>query len=174
MEVLVVVVIMGILAVLAVTSMRKYLAGSQRSDAAAMVQAIRAAEERWRAQHLTYLETSPTRAWFPQNPIGQAERTRYGFWDAPPGEDFNRWRALDPAIPGKSEFCFIVEAGAPSEQLPTQAAPGLPALSYPTVNSPDWWYVVQGVADADMDGKPAYVVASSLEGGTLLFENEGE
>src|SRR5690349_13572444 len=55
-ELLTVVVITGVLATLAFASLRAHVSAAWGAEALNMMQSIRAAEERWRSEHMMYLD----------------------------------------------------------------------------------------------------------------------
>src|SRR5262249_54846637 len=98
-ELMTVVVIVGVLATIGLASFRSRIFGSKTSQALAMIQSIRAAEERWRAENLTYLNVTHTATWYPATP---AARTKRAFFNAGacgvpmPDSDDCRWKLLNP------------------------------------------------------------------------------
>ncbi|HEX3593820.1 MAG TPA: prepilin-type N-terminal cleavage/methylation domain-containing protein [Polyangiaceae bacterium] len=175
-ELMVVVVIVGILATIGVASFRSRIFGSKSSDALAMIQSIRGAEERWRAENLTYLNVSQSGTWYPATPMARTKRAFYnaGTCGVPiPNNDDCRWKLLNPTPLGPTEFGFMVTAGAPGTPMTEPATEAKPSgwVTWPA--NGDYWFVIQAVADADGDGIYAKYVASSLRG-DVYRENEGE
>src|SRR5688572_10783892 len=64
-ELLTVVAITGILATLAFGALSGQVRAARGAEAMNMVQSIRAAEERWRSEHMMYLDVSTPGAWYP-------------------------------------------------------------------------------------------------------------
>jgi prepilin-type N-terminal cleavage/methylation domain-containing protein len=173
-ELMVVVVIVGILSTIGVSVFRKQSFGSKSAEAMAMIQSIRAAEERWKAENLRYLNVSPNNsAYYPVKPTGAAGAQKRNFYQAgscapnpTPTEDC-LWKLLGPSVPGPVQFGYNVMAGGPGPMAqPELAMPKLP-------DNPDHWYVIQACADADGDGRYARFAATSLNG-EVGSENEGE
>jgi hypothetical protein len=171
----VVVIIVGILATLGISSFRARAFGSKSTEALAMMQSIRAAEERWRAENLTYLNVSKS-GWYPTTPTA---RTRYAFYGTGacgiplPDTDDCRWKLLNPTSIGSTGFVFMVNAGPPSVPMtpPDSNARPLDWAGWPP--NADHWFVIQAIADIDGDGVYAKFLTSSIRG-DVYRENEGE
>jgi prepilin-type N-terminal cleavage/methylation domain-containing protein len=175
-ELMVVVVIVGVLGSLGVASFRARVFGSKATEAFAMVQSIRAAEERWKAENMRYLNVSTSGTWYPAKPV---DRTKRAFFlagtcvpDPAPSEDC-RWKLLNPTITGPVQFGYQVNAGAPSEPMTTLSADAAPTgwSGWPT--NGEHWYVIQAIADADGDGVYAKFVGSSMRA-DVFHENDGD
>jgi general secretion pathway protein G len=175
-ELMVVVVIVGILGVIGISSFRARVFGSKPAQALAMIQSIRAAEERWKGDNLTYLNVTRTSDWYPALPAGRVKRSFYnaGTCGLPiPDTDDCRWKLLNPASIGPVEFGFKVNAGPPSQAMtpPDSKAALTGFTAWPA--SSDHWYVIQAIADANNDGLYSKFIASSLRG-EVYRENEGD
>lgn len=166
MELLTVVAIVGMMAVLAVGSFRKRVSGSRTGEALAMVQAIRAAEERYKAENLRYLNVSSKDDWFPSKPTNKTRRSFYPAAHA----DLAKWKTLNPAVIGPSEFGYLVNAGPPSGAM-TPPAEAVAGFAWP--NNSEHWFVIQAIADGNGDGVHAFFLASSLKA-DVYRQNEGE
>ena len=175
-ELMVVVAIVGVLATIGVASFRSRVFGSKTSEALAMIQSIRAGEERWRGENLTYLNVTRTATWYPATPAGRTKRAFYnaGTCGMPiPDTDDCRWKLLNPTGLGPTEFGFMVTAGVPGTAMTAPDTKARPTgwIGWPT--NGDNWFVIQAIADADGDGVYAKFVASSIRG-DVYRENEGE
>jgi prepilin-type N-terminal cleavage/methylation domain-containing protein len=168
-ELMAVVAIVGILAVIGIASLRHYIYSSKTTEVLAMVQSIRAAQERWRSENHGYLNVSTTlESYYPMATPG---KTKYA-WERPEGNDYGRWRLLAPTAPGPVQAGYTTQAGPPFSAMPapnTAYQPAWPAAE--TLAEP--WYVIQCAADTDGDGKRAMYLATSLTG-EVHMENEGE
>lgn len=177
-ELLVVVVIVGVLGAIGIASFRERIFGSKSTEALAMIQSIRSAQERYKAENLTYLNVSQEGSWYPAAPARRRDsnylRSFYNAGTCAPLEDSDncRWRRLNPAITGPVTFGYRVNAGAPSESLTALAGPPPPGWAGWLPNA-EHWYVIQAVADADGDGVRAFFFASSLRGDVASM-NDGE
>jgi prepilin-type N-terminal cleavage/methylation domain-containing protein len=165
-ELLVVVTIVGVLAAIGVALLRNHVNGAKASEAGAMVQSIRAAEERWRAETTSYLDVSASlRAYYPMANPG---KSRY-HWDQSSGADYAKWKMLDPVAPGPVQFGYAVKAGAPGARPPAvdlTDAPTFAVQKYP-------WFVIQAKADVNENGIACICVATSFSG-EVVCQNEGE
>jgi prepilin-type N-terminal cleavage/methylation domain-containing protein len=173
-ELMVVVVIVGILAGIGLAAMRKHMNASRSSEALAMIQSIRAAEEHYRALHMLYLNvsTAGNAGWFPRDPTG-AEAVKLSFLTpatAATHVDNARWLTLSPTVSSPVQFGYKVNSGTPGQAMttPEEAVAG---ANWVTATEP--WYVVQAIADADSDGVTAYFLASSLTD-AVYVTREGE
>lgn len=173
-EMLVVVVITGILAMVGVMIFRRYIGTSKTTEAMAVMQAIRAAEESFLAENHVYLDVSTAdgrKDWFP-NLTPNKSRTE---WHVPPTghPDGANWQLLGAAVVRPVQYGFLVYAGTAGT-----AVPGLIVTGGPTFNKPaDDWYVIQAEGDTDGNGKFAqYVSASGANqaAGQFWSQNEGE
>jgi prepilin-type N-terminal cleavage/methylation domain-containing protein len=182
-ELMAVVVIMGILAVTGITYFRKHALASKVTEAQAMIQSIRAAEERYRAENRQYLSIIPAAAPLP----GCGNKN--GLYPAPPDgarrsfyleesatANYNSlWWLLRPTTSGPVQFGYAVKAGSASTTtripLPPDIAslPTAPIMPLPT----DSWYVIEAIADNDNDGVCCVVAGTSLNG-EVYVQNEGE
>lgn len=168
-ELMVVVVLVGVLATLGVVMFRQWVFHTRSVEAFGMVQSIRVAQERWRAEHGAYLDVSTDMTSY--YPTATPSRKLWD-WRQAAGNDYDRWMLLSPTISGPVQFGYVVKAGAPFTAM---AAPS-------TASQPPWpagndtllpWYVIEAKGDTDEDGVPSYYVAASING-EILRENEGE
>jgi prepilin-type N-terminal cleavage/methylation domain-containing protein len=175
-ELMVVVAIVGILAVIGLASFRARVFGSKSAEALAMMQSIRAAEERWRADNLTYLNVSQSGAWYPATPTTRTKRAFFntGTCGVPVNNtDDCRWKLLNPAQVGPTEFGFMLTAGPPGTAMTALDPKARPTNWAGWPANGDHWFVLQAIADADGDGTYAKFVSSSIRG-DVYRENEGE
>ena len=168
-ELMVVVVIVGILAAIGVQLFRGHVYSSRSAEAVAMIQSIRSAQERWKAENGSYLDvsTSLTNTY----PMAAPGKTLY-HWDQPSGNDYLKWRLLAPTTSGPVMFGYATKAGPAFAAMisPTTAGhPGWPAAT----QQREPWFVVQATGDTDEDGNKSYYVGSSVNG-EVYRENEGE
>jgi Tfp pilus assembly protein PilE len=178
-ELMVVVVIVGILASIGVASFRAQAFGSKSTEAFAMIQSIRAAEERWKAENLRYLNVSKTSGnWYPAKPFDRTKRAFFQTGTCPPSGDPSddcRWKLLNPTVPGPVQFGYRVNAGGPSDAMTTPEAESKPVdwVDWPANPNKDHWYVIQAIADADGDHIYAKFIATSLRA-DVYHGNDGE
>lgn len=159
---MVVVVITGILSGLAFASLKKQVGAAWRAEGLTMVQSIRAAQERWRGEHMTYLDvSSASDSWYPAPPARDGARPFY-FSASGKHIDQANWFALRPNAPGPVRFGYLVDAGAAHTLMPSPA-------SVPITPDNDW-YVIQAIGDAT-DGS-SYLRATSLNGDVFVEERD--
>jgi prepilin-type N-terminal cleavage/methylation domain-containing protein len=169
-ELLTVVVIMGILAVIGFASLRKHVTASKSIEAFNMIQSIRAAQERWRAEHMIYFDvTSDAGGWYPADPT-DAPGLEYTFFGRSAHPDNANWLLLRPTVSGPVQFGYRTNAGAAGAAM-TLPEVNMPGFEWPA--NPENWYVIQARGDVDADGRASYYLASSLDG-EVASVNDGE
>jgi prepilin-type N-terminal cleavage/methylation domain-containing protein len=181
-ELMAVVVIVGILAVIGIASVRGYVYSAKTSEASAVVQAIRVAEERYRAENQRYLGVADPPTSLPADqyyPNATPDRTKRTFFRSRPpaaavGDLDAKWRLLDPPVAPNQlvQFGYVVAAGPPGVAMPaphTASQPVWPAAAAMA----DPWYLIEAKGNVDEDDVATLIVASSLNG-ELYVENEGE
>jgi prepilin-type N-terminal cleavage/methylation domain-containing protein len=165
-ELMVVIALVGILATLGVAAFRKEVAASKASEAIVVIQAIRAAQESYRAEHQGYLDVSAGTAFYPAATYGEAAIGWAVNLDT--HADGARYRALAAVVQRPVRFRFLVDAGTIGGTLPT---PIITMPAWPVVTEP--WYVIQARADVDSDGVYSNVIATSFSP-SVYIDNEGE
>jgi len=166
LELLTVVAIVGVLATLGLVSYRRFITSSKSSEAIYMVGAIRAAQESYRAETLSYLDVSAGfNEYFPTGTLGNFKTG----WDASAHKDYTRWRQLGARPDGAVYYGYLVGAGG--------AGTAPPALHL--ANKPTWatttepWYVIEAKGDVDGNGVYSWVAGSSFTG-EIYLENQGQ
>lgn len=165
-ELLTVVLITGILAAIAITLVRGHVNVAKAGRAVAGIQAIRTAEESFRAQNGQYLDCSGANTyWYPMQSPG---KTSYE-WHQTDHPDYARWAVLGFPSGGTTQFGYLVNAGKPGSTYPTLQTANKPTLPA----SPDHWYVIQ--VKGDTDGNGVYMLGSATSfNGEVYLEHEGE
>jgi len=168
-ELMAVVVMVGILATIGIMLFRKWVFHSRQIEAVGMIQSIRVAQERWRAENGGYFDVSTDMtSWYP---MAVPDRTLYA-WDQPTGTDYAKWRLLRPTVSGSVQFGYVTKAGTPFSVIAAPVIADKPTWPAPAaVTEP--WYVIQAAGDTNADGIKSYYVAASFNG-ELVKENEGE
>ncbi len=180
MELMIVVVIMGVLASLAIYSMVKYIRRSKSAEAREVVASIMAAQEAYKGEVGGYLDvTGPlgTTAFYPFDPTFD-------------GDVVIQWGAADGcnngAVPCRDNFDALgvvvttpVRFRYASTTVPTGTAPTAPAFApgFNPTNTPTLvpGYIAIGVSDLDGSGDGVYTaVVGTNVNGTLHAENVGE
>jgi type IV pilus assembly protein PilA len=165
-ELLTVVAITGILATIGTMLVRKHFNDSKTTEAIAVIQAIRVAQEARRAETGTYQNCSGSSGtpWYPAAPNGSLHA-----WRNTSHADWSNWQPLDVTRPEGTQFGFLVHAGNPGTALPSPATTSKPVWPAPA----DAWYVIQAAGDRDKDGTFSLLLAASFNG-ELYTENDGE
>jgi type II secretory pathway pseudopilin PulG len=175
---MIVVVIVGILASLAIYGTRKYILSSKTAESTQMIGAIKAAQEVYLGDTMSYLDVSgshsisDTSTFYPATVPAKKKWA----WGGGTGAVADAWRALNVQTDG-SGVMFIYGCAAGDRNDPV-AAPAtsifgkshVPTLTnWPATHSGPW-YVVKAAADLDGDGKAAsvYVAASFTD---QIFNN---
>lgn len=166
-ELMIVVALVGVLATVGIASFRKHVAASKTTEAASVVQAIRAAEESFRAENQVYLNvTSSPSNWYPSSGQGAVVTT----WDQKSHPDLTAWRRLGARVMQPVQFGYQVHAGRAGQKLPDLNIDDKSVnLGTPT----DAWYLIQARSDYDQDGVYCNVLANSFTP-ELYVEHEGE
>lgn len=160
-ELLVVVAMVGILAALALVGYRKYIRSAQSSEATAMLQAIRSAEEGFKAEALTYQPcSSVTNAGALQGAelyprVQTALDDAKASWEMSSHANYARWKLLNAKSDGPVRFGYGVLTGLPGGTLPSGAVAGAPSPAWANAfggSAPsDPWFVASAVGDRDDD-----------------------
>lgn len=167
-ELMVVVAMVGVLSAIGIVSFRRQAAASKSIEAASVIQAIRAAEEAYRAENQLYLDVSTSNDdWYPSGEFGPVARS----WGLKAGDhvDLTKWETLGPRVMQPVQFGYLVNAGSAGQTPPALQLSASPVLAAPR----DVWYLIQARADYDGDGKFCNAAAASWTP-ELFIENEGE
>ena len=154
-EMMVVVVIIGILATLAIVGYRKLILSSHVSEATNMVNNIRAAQEEYHSETLQYANISAsvvTGPFYPQASPTQKTVTGWGATctNCNAGMD---WSLLPLHVDGPVMFGYATTAG-PANSVPPDATITANGQTFtmPNPSTVDW-YMVGALCDLDADGK---------------------
>lgn len=182
-ELMIVVAIIGILAALAIYGLRRYQQSAGTSEATAMLQNIRGAEEAWRAENLAYggctsASAAPSLAGtlgagdtFPRT-IANTNDKKVG-WGPGPLSNANVgacFRALGIRSDGPVRFSYGILAGSPG----ADATPSVPNFANPppTIPTPrEPWFVAVAYGDRDDDDRYAMLSTSSLTNEVYLEDD---
>lgn len=163
-----VVVIVGILATLAAVGYRKYVNAAKASEAPQMINAIKAAEEAYRAETLTYLNVSTSLTdFYPEGAPLPAQKAQWGGGNTATAKN---WRILNVTVPGPVYFGYSAVAGGPGEDLPTIAD----LKDKPTFDKPvEPWYLIEAKGDIDGDKSDFNVCLGSSYTTDVYCEGDG-
>lgn len=151
LELMIVVVIVGILAAIAIPSFSSYVQRSRTLEAFTFLADIRSRQTAYRLERGRYCGDLP---WNPGSYA--APGTVVGFNTADVG-----WAQLGAAPDGPTRFRYRVLAGNPG------TASGIPGLTG------DFWYVAQAEADLDGDGRTMVVEAYSAQRQVYVSQGVG-
>jgi type IV pilus assembly protein PilA len=160
----VVVAIIGVLAVIAVVGYRKMILSSKLTEAKTMINAIRLAEEDYKAESGGYLNISA--AYCPSDGTGQKKWA----WENPACAS-NAWAQLPVHADGPVQFGYAVFAGTTVAQPSGVPATLIDLAAYNGQKMP--YYVVHAKADLDPGGNFSQLAGSSFSGHIYTLD-EGE
>lgn len=141
LELMIVVVIIGVLAAIAIPAFMSYVQRSRTLEAYTFIAEIRSRQASYRTERGRYAGNLP---WNPATYA--APGTVVGFDTTNAG-----WAQLGAIPDGPTRFQYRVTAGTPGQ---VSDPPGLEG---------DFWYVVQAQADLDGDGIPMALEALSVQ-----------
>lgn len=174
-EMMVVVVIVGILASLAVVGYRALVNSSHVTEATNTIQSIRVAQEAYHSETQAYASVSTDlKSWYPNaSPNGKTVTTWGGACGNACANNMS-WAMLPLHIDTPVMFGYATTAGAGAN------LPVLPSeltslgLAIPATAPPIDWYMVAAKCDIDANGSPfTYVVTASWNNQLVTF-NEGQ
>jgi type IV pilus assembly protein PilA len=168
-ELMMVVVIVGILATVAVFGVRRYINSAKTSEAMAMVNSIRAAEESYRDETFKYrgLSGFADDGW---HPTATPSSSKHNWATTSTATMTNIFRELGVETNNPVYYTYTVVAGVPGGSG-VPAPPCAKTFTFPTPQEP--FYVVVAKGDVDDDGRLSYVVSHSFSS-EIYVENEGE
>lgn len=160
----VVVAIVGILAVIAIVGYRKMILNSKLTEAKTMINAIRLAEEDFKAESGQYLDISAAYC-----PSDGSQQKKWAWENTTCAA--NKWAQLPVHADGPVQFGYAVYAGTTVAQ-PTNVDPQLINLAAHN-GSKVPYYVVHAKADLDPGGNYSELAGSSFSGHIYTL-HEGE
>jgi type II secretory pathway pseudopilin PulG len=170
----VVVALISILSALAFPAVRKRILAARGRVGTVELRAIAGAQERFRAENLTYLDVSATLTTY--YPIGIPDGRFRNFRD-PAHSDHTRWEVLGPPITEATPYVFATKSGLSGAGLPAgidaQAIALMPGVAVPANATQNQWYVVQGQGNLDDDGTVQVMFTASFDPNAYMV-NEGE
>lgn len=177
-EMSVVVVIVGILATLAVVGYRKIVVASHTAEATHMVQAIRVAQEAYKAETQVYADISPDlNTTYPAATPLSTFKTVWGAacasqCNAAPKPD---WSQLPVHIDGPVMFGYATTAGVAGTAVkPTKVTVNGADVTFPATAAVDW-FVIGARVDSTSPANSVYchVYGSSFTN-DIYVDQEGE
>lgn len=147
-ELMIVVVIVGILATLAVVGYRKLVTSSHVTEATGMVQNIRIAQEGYHSETQQYANISTSLTdYYPSPPVYQQVTA----WGAPHANAGVSWSALPVHVDGPVMFGYATVAGIAGGNVPGAVTVNGAPLVFPANPTTDWYVIA---ACGDLDGDP--------------------
>jgi type IV pilus assembly protein PilA len=172
-EMMIVVVIVGVLATLAVVGYRKIVESAHVSEATGMVHNIRVAQEAYHSETQSYADISTSMtSWYPATPVHGIQTG----WGASCGGKCNSnmdWSMLPVRVDGPVLFGYATRAGTPATNPQTPITYLNANATVPQGLTTDWYLIAAG---GDLDSSPTtgtLVVASSWTN-QLSVLNEGQ
>jgi type IV pilus assembly protein PilA len=172
-EMMIVVVIVGILATLAVVGYRKLVTSSHVTEATNTVQSIRVAQESYHAETQQYadISTDLTSAWYPEPTASPTGRT-VTVWGKACTVCTLDWSVLPLHMDGPVMFGYATRAG-PANSAPVALPSAMSTVTLPKTSVTEWFMIV---AMCDLDGQDipnTYVMTTSWSNQVFTF-NEGQ
>ncbi len=169
---MVVIAIVGVLSAIGIGLFRKHVTSGHAIEAANTIQAIRAAQERWRAETQRYFDVSTSLKSF--YPRATPDRDLYPWQGKSAGHaDVANWRRLNVPSLGQVRCVYATVAGNVGTSPDSEALDGFTG-PVPTFGNPTQpWYLIRASCDLDGDGDDSRYLATSLNG-EIYVENEGE
>lgn len=177
-ELMVVVVIIGVLAALAVVGYRKLVDASHVNEATNVLQSIRVAQEAYHGEALQYANISATpQSLYPQaQPTGKV-MTAWGGVCSNCNDNTTGWSVLPVRVDGPVLFGYSTVAGVPGTG-PGGAGGGAvtvggQSMTFPATPTTDW-YVAAAVCDLDGQGLPNTVAFTTSWSNQVFVFNAGQ
>jgi type IV pilus assembly protein PilA len=175
-EMMVVVMIVGILATLAVVGYRALIQSSHVTEATNMVQSIRVAQEAYHSETQQYADISASlSSWYPSSALIPTGRTKTA-WGGPCTtlcQKNQDWSSLPLHVDGPVMFGYATRAGTAADTPYALPSDIQSRVTLPATSATDW-YIVTAMCDIDALGSPyTYVVTTSWSNQVFTF-NDGQ
>jgi type II secretory pathway pseudopilin PulG len=154
---MVVVIIVGVLATLAVYAVRKYVFSAKTTEAYDMINAIKSAQEAYRDETFSYLDVSGTLA--TTYPTQDAKKGKVAWKDTEASPALAaKWGELGVSASSYVQFRYATVAGTGA---PNPSGLGTDKYVLPTTGNGSW-YVVKAIGDQNQDGNVSIFLSSSF------------
>jgi prepilin-type N-terminal cleavage/methylation domain-containing protein len=164
-EAMAVVVIVGILAVIATYSVRKYVHSAKTSEALGIIASTKAAQESYKDETFGYLPVSldVNTDYYPDNAKYGRDKMQWGADKSAGGTTGAAWRQLGVTAPGPVRFVYTcVVSNDPTSTI--TAPQDITIGNWPSGASGKPWYVIKAMADFDGTGTKTVFVGTSFTG----------
>lgn len=171
-EMIIVVLIVGVLAMLAVVGFRRLVGSAHTAEATAMIGQIRIAQEAYHSETLTYADISKSiTSYYPQSSPSSQYVTG---WGGTCGASCNgiEWTALPLHVDGPVQFGYATVAGAGNSSTTLKSLTAMPStvtvnatsVSLPVASGTPTtdWYVIAAAGDTDQNGRQVFLAGSSF------------
>jgi type IV pilus assembly protein PilA len=175
-ELMIVVVIVGVLATLAVVGYRKMVLASHVSEATGMVQNIRVAQEEYFSETRQYANISTSLStWYPQtSPSHAAGVTGWGAACGGACTSNMDWSMLPVHVDGPVLFGYATVAGPPGQApVPASVVVNGKTMSFPGTPQTDW-FMVAATCDLDDNSVSNTSVYTTSWQNTIFIDQEGQ
>jgi prepilin-type N-terminal cleavage/methylation domain-containing protein len=159
-ELMIVVIIVGVLAAIAVPAFQSYVHRSRAAEAPTFLGEIRQRQESYRSEFGLYASAPSDGASF----SGYTPSTIPGGSPAAWPTDNDNWNQLGARPDGPVRFQYAVVSGPPGTSGPTGSN---------ITDSPDFWFVARARGDLDDDGNTVTMEAYSGSNGVWISEEKG-
>ncbi len=173
-ELMIVVVVIGILATLAVYGVRRYVLSAKTAEATQMIGAIKAGQEAYFDETFRYLDVNgglDTNRYPVDADWGS--KVQWGGGSGAVAQVRNNFATLGVSSSGAVQFRYSSVAGAPGASAPSFGV-GVTASEYNFPSSPAvHWYIVKAIADLDEDGVYSVFLGSNFSN-EIFSKNPGD
>jgi type IV pilus assembly protein PilA len=174
-ELMVVVIIVGILAALAVVGYRRLVTSSHVSEATNMVQGIRVAQESYQSETMQYANISQSlTAYYPDASPNGKTMTAWGGACSSQCVSNMSWSMLPLHVDGPVLFGYATIAGGPTvAPAPASVSIDGQPLTFPASPSTNW-YIVAANCDLDSLGGATTTVYTTSWSSQVYFDQPGQ
>lgn len=157
-ELMAVIAIVGILSTIAIVGYKRYVDAAKVGEAVHVAQSIRAAEESFRSETMTYLDVSTT--YHPRNTGFSSAKVDW----LKATDDLPKWKTLGVQTDGPVRFGYKVNAGPAGSAITTTV--DMPGGKLPSGTQAGPWYVIQAKGNPGdrAAGQEVYMIGTSLRG----------
>lgn len=163
--------IVGILAMLTVLGVNRYISYSKASEFVAMVALLKTGQEAYRADTFSYLDVSGNNTLSNYYPMSTPGRKAYAWGDVSSAQG-KAFQTLGVSPDAPVYLAYACAAGDGSKAIPS-ASVSIPTPNWPTTSGGAPWYVLRAIGDLDGDGVQSVYVSASFTG-QIIIDKDGE